>query len=301
MLAAVAAAASFLGLWTAVAGHGATRQRTDVHPMALRLPGTAPGHSVSGCEQELERTEPRGLPRLVIIGASFTAGVGSGPSRSWAVLLARYLRWDAVVYGVPGVGYVRAGVGREGPVAAEVARLGLAALQPSLVIVQAGHDDIRVPARLERQRVEQAIASIRAAAPHARLALLTVFVRRSPSPAAYRTDRAIVQAARAADRAAIIIDPLTADWVFSRAGDGLHPTAAGSAWIADQVAAILRDHGVRPAPIGAGLRPVICNRTSVPPPTGTSARTVPPWPSTTWRTMDSPRPEPGTLRAATVR
>jgi len=46
---------------------------------------------------------------LVIVGASFTAGIGSGPGRSWGVLLARHLRWHAVVSGVPGAGYVRAG------------------------------------------------------------------------------------------------------------------------------------------------------------------------------------------------
>lgn len=46
---------------------------------------------------------------LAIVGASFTAGVGPGrPGQSWAVLLARLLHWDAVVYGDPGAGYVRA-------------------------------------------------------------------------------------------------------------------------------------------------------------------------------------------------
>jgi hypothetical protein len=75
--------------------------------------------------------------------------------------------------------------------------------------VQAGHDDIGVPPAPERQRVEQAIAAIRAAAPRARIVLLTVFGGRSPAAAASRTDRAIVTAARAADRAVIIIDPTT--------------------------------------------------------------------------------------------
>ena len=264
MLAAVAAAASFLGLWTAVAGRGAVRpaQPTAAHPVALRLPSSRPP-AVSACEQKRERTHPRRIPSLVIVGASFTAGTGSGPSRSWAVLLARRLRWGAVVYGVPGAGYVRAGAGHNGPVAAELARLGLRALQPSLVIVQAGHDDIGVPPALVGQRVEQAIALIRADAPRARIALLTVFARHSPPAAAYRADRTIVAAARAADRAVIVIDPLAAGWAFPRARDGLHPTAAGSAWIASQVAAILGAHGVRPAPPSDSVRPgpLICDRT----------------------------------------
>ncbi len=266
MLAAAVAALSLLGLGTAAAVRGAIRPPSAVphpvaaYPVVLRQPGPTPAYRRSGvpaCERELGPVRPR----LVAVGASFTAGVGSGPGRSWAVLLARRLRWNAVVYGVPGAGYVRAGARREGPVVAEVDRLGLSALKPSLVIVQAGHDDIGVPPELERQRVEQAIAVIRADAPRARIVLLTVFPGRSPAAAAYRTDRAIVTAARVADRAVIIIDPLTGRWRFPHVRDGLHPTAAGSAWIAGRVAAVLRQHGVRPAPApaGAGPGPTLCD------------------------------------------
>jgi acyl-CoA thioesterase I len=266
MLAAVAAAVSLLGLVTAVAVQEAGRPPAAVpHPVAayavvLRQPGPKPGYrhvGVSACEQELGPARPR----LVVLGASFTAGVGSGPSRSWAVLLARRLHWNAVVYAVPGAGYVRAGARREGPVVAEAGRIGLSALKPSLVIVQAGHDDIGVPPELERQRVEQAIAVIHADAPRAPIALVTVFAGRSPAAAAYRTDRAIITAARAADRAVIIIDPLTLGWRFPHVRDGLHPTAAGSAWITGKVAAVLREHGVRPAPppAGASPNPIVCD------------------------------------------
>jgi acyl-CoA thioesterase-1 len=235
------AAASLLVLWPASA--------TPAVPHA------------GACEREIERASGTGVPRLAIVGASFTAGVGSGPGRSWAVVLARHLRWDAVVNGVPGAGYVRAGAGRAGspgPVAAEIARAGLRALQPSLVIVQAGHDDIGVPPALERRRVEQAVGVIRAEAPRAKIVLLTVFPGRSHRGAS-RTDRAIVAAARAADPAVIIIDPLTAGWRYAHVRDGLHPTAAGSAWIAGRVAAVLREYGVRPAPVSAGPGAIICD------------------------------------------
>ena len=212
-------------------------------------PGSA--YSLAACEQKLERDRPAGpgMPALAIVGASFTAGVGPGnPGKSWAVLLARLLHWDAVIYGDPGAGYVRAGVGRKGPVAAEIAQLDLHVLAPPLVIIQAGHDDIGVPLSVERRRVEQAVALIHAEAPHARIALLTVFAGRSRSAAAYRTDHAIVTAGRAADRNVIIMDPLAAGWTFPRAHDSLHPTAPGGAWIARTVAWILRKHGIRPAP-----------------------------------------------------
>jgi lysophospholipase L1-like esterase len=201
------------------------------------------------------------VPTLAIVGASFTAGVGPGnPGKAWAVLLARQLHWNAVVYGDPGAGYVRAGLGRKGrrgPIADEITRIGVGALKPELVIVQAGHDDIGVPPRLEERRVEQAIDLIRAEAPRAQIALLTVFAGRSRSAAAYRTDHAIVAGGIAADRGVIIMDPLTGGWTFPRSRDGLHPSAAGSVWIAAKVAGILREHGLLAQPAGRGA--VVCD------------------------------------------
>jgi lysophospholipase L1-like esterase len=213
--------------------------------------------TLAACEARLE-DDPDGLPTVAVVGASYTAGVGPDEAaRSWAVLLARELRWNAVVYGVPGVGYVRAGAGDHGPVIRMLARLGLSALDPALVIVQAGHDDSGVPASLERQRVGQVIAAIRAAAPRARIALLTVFTGPSgPSPSLDQTNDAIIAAARAADPGVIIMDPL-AGWSFGHAHGGLHPTAAGDAWIAARAEAIVRAHGVVPAV--AGSDPVICD------------------------------------------
>ena len=99
---------------------------------------------LTGCEQQLQPGRRPGVPTVAIVGASITAGVGAeDPAGSWAVLLARQLHWNAFVYGVPGAGYVHPGLGRKGPVAAEIARAHLGALQPALVIVQAGHDDMR--------------------------------------------------------------------------------------------------------------------------------------------------------------
>jgi GDSL-like Lipase/Acylhydrolase family len=195
---------------------------------------------------------------VAIVGASFTAGVGPGyPDRSWAVLLARVEHWDAVIYGDPGAGYVRPGVQHMGPVAAELARVGLRPLDPDLVIVQAGHDDIGEPLQSVRLRVAQAIALIQAEAPRARIALLTVFGGKSHAARVYQTDQAIVSAAQAGDPDVIIMDPLTGRWVFPRVHGGLHPTAVGDVRIELKVAEILRQNGVVPAPAGPGS--LICD------------------------------------------
>jgi lysophospholipase L1-like esterase len=218
---------------------------------------------LAACEQRMQRARQqpgRHVPTVVIVGASFTAGVGPGnPDGSWAALLARHLGWDAVVYGDPGAGYVRPGIHRRGPVSREISQVNLRELNPALVIVQAGHNDMGVPAGVEQVRVKQVLAQIRAAVPDAGIAIITVFAGRLHRPAAYQTDRTIVAAARAADPAVIIMDPLAVPhpWKFARVRDGLHPTAAGSKWIAGQVSQILQGRGVQPvlAARGAGVSP----------------------------------------------
>jgi lysophospholipase L1-like esterase len=214
---------------------------------------------LAACEARIERA-PHRAPTVAIVGASYTAGTGpDNPDLSWAVGLARLLHWNAVIYAVPGAGYVQAGDGRRGPMARMLTEEGLHALAPALVIVQAGHDDVGVPTGLERRQVGAAVNLIRAAAPGARIALLTTFAA-SPdgSPALRQTDHAIVTAGTAADPNAIVMDPLAGRWVFPHAHGGLHPTAAGDAWIARTVAGILRAHGVRPAPATSSA-PVICD------------------------------------------
>lgn len=175
-------------------------------------------------------------------------------------MLARTLRWDSVIYGVPGAGYVAAGPSGRGPVGRMLDAEGLRGLDPSLVIVQAGHDDGGVPPLIEARQVTRAVDEIRAQAPHAQIALLTTFTR--PLTGQWRlydrTDDAIVTAARAADPDAIIMDPLTGRWKFAHFdGSGLHPTATGDDEIAQRVTAILQAHGIV-ADSSATAVPLIC-------------------------------------------
>jgi lysophospholipase L1-like esterase len=191
---------------------------------------------------------------LAVVGASFTAGIGpDSPRRSWAVRLAGMLGWNAVILGDPGAGYARRGLGHEGPARRLLEREHLAALRPALVIVQFGYDDIGVPAAVERRQVRDTIGLIRAQAPRARIALVTVFTAGRASAAATLLDRVIVSSATAADPDVIIGDPLRQGWVFAHAvRGGLHPSAAGDQRIASIMDRLLRAHGVRPA---ASVRP----------------------------------------------
>jgi lysophospholipase L1-like esterase len=215
--------------------------------------------SLGSCEARLERG-PRQIPTVAIVGASYTAGVGpDNPALSWAVGLARLLHWNAVIDGVPGAGYVRASSSGRGPMSHMLADEALRGLNPALVIVQSGHDDVGVPAGLELRQVEAAVHQIMTAAPGARIALVTTFASTpNGTPALWDTDRAIVAAGIAADPQAVVMDPLAGRWAFQHAGGGLHPTAAGDAWIARTVAGLLLAHGIRPAP-EIGTAPVICD------------------------------------------
>jgi lysophospholipase L1-like esterase len=186
---------------------------------------------------------------LVVIGASFTAGEGApGPAEGWAVRLARLIRWRAVTLGVPGVGYTRQGVDHLGPLSRLLDRLHLGALHPALVIIQAGHDDQRIPAAVEAEHVAGLVSSLRSEVPLARLAFLTVFPPSAASAATRTaeaaTDSTIVSAIRERDPPAIVIDPLRSRWHFPRAADGLHPTALGGLLIAGRVARALTRAGV---------------------------------------------------------
>lgn len=231
---------------------GADAGRSDQPMLSVATP-------LAACEARIEH-QPRRLPIVAIAGASYTAGIGPGhPELSWAVALAWQLRWNAVVYGVPGTGYVTGGASGRGPVSKMLSAERLRGLGPALVIVQAGHNDLGAPVALEDRQVRATVALIRAAVPRARIGLLTTFaVSPAGSPALRRLDHAIITAGTAAAPGAIIMDPLAGPWVFPRAGDGLHPTGDGDTWIARTVAGVLRANGVRPAPANSGS-PVVCD------------------------------------------
>jgi acyl-CoA thioesterase-1 len=199
------------------------------------------------CPSEPTPSKLPGRPLMVVVGASFTAGVGaSSPAASWAYLLAGYLGWRADVRAVPGAGYVRAGKDDMGPVGRLLAEGDLARTSPSLVVVQAGHDDIGEPSSLITKRETADLQLVRKLAPDARLAIISVFLRHGiePSQRDIQTNNTIVATAEKVDPGVIVFNPIAGHWHFKRAGGGLHPDEAGDAWIARHVAEGLVARGV---------------------------------------------------------
>jgi acyl-CoA thioesterase-1 len=260
--------------WVVVRGHDAASARVAASGQPASRP-YRPGGVPSGLPvlHLLTRASPLGAcetrigpaasraPAVAIVGASYTAGVGpDNPKLSWAVRVAQRMRWNAVIYGVSGAGYVRSAHDGGGPMIELLQREDLRRLDPALVIVQAGYDDAGVPAAVERRQVSATVDFIQDTVPAARIALLTTFTTPSGATAALRaTNQAIISGGVATDPGIIVMNPLAGRWRYAHVdGRGLHPTEAGDQWIAGKVAAILTARGL-PAATAGGRPPVICD------------------------------------------
>lgn len=190
---------------------------------------------------------PSSVPTLLAIGASFTAGVGSGhASANWAAQLAERMGWRAVTVGVPGAGFSEAGADGIGPFSNELAIGRRLVEHPKVIIVQGGHDDWRIPGNTERRNVTRLVGRLAKLTWKPTLVFLSVFVTPNEPAAVLRqqqtTDATILAAVRAVDPAAITINPFR--WRFARRLGGLHPTASGYATIAQRVAQRLAAAGI---------------------------------------------------------
>ncbi len=241
----LAPAASASG--TAPAVPGSPRPTRPHSPARIRVADKPLIVATSLCPSEPSPSKLPGRPVMVVVGASFTAGVGaSSPTASWAYLLAGYVGWRAVVRGVPGAGYVSAGKDDMGPVGRLLAEADLSQAHPSLVVIQAGHDDIGEPLSLIAKRETADLEFIRKYASDARIAIVSVFVRRGtkPSPPDIQTNNTIVATAEKVDPGVIIFNPIAGHWRFPRVSGGLHPDEGGDIWIARHVAEGLVAKGV---------------------------------------------------------
>jgi acyl-CoA thioesterase-1 len=234
------------------AGHLSSQHRCSEAPLRWRA------HPVGPYRAEETYAGAGHHPLMVVVGGSFTAGVGAArPSLGWPYLLGRLLGWRVLGVGVPGAGYVAAGEGLAGPMRRELADAGLGRHHPGLVILQAGHNDIHAPPAALRRAVVRTVATVRRSWPSAAVVALTVFPKGPASPRARSTDRVIVQALKASDPSVLVLNPVTGHWRFPTVPDRLHPSPSGHLWIAQRVAAALVAHGLaqrRPAS-GASVRP----------------------------------------------
>lgn len=200
MVAIVAVLGGVVGLTHHETRHASTRNsRADAAACARTTYGTN-GRAVH--QSTTKRT-----PSLAVVGASFSAGEGSGARQAaWPTDFARRMHWRLAVSAEPGAGYVARGDHGCGPFLNLANQLELAQLQPDMVLVQGGYNDIGKPLGLIRRKVISLIDSLRARAPEARIGVLTVFTPRNRlSRMARLTNRTIVHAARHAEPNVLVL------------------------------------------------------------------------------------------------
>ena len=146
-----------------------------------------------------------------------------------------------------GAGYLNHGAADNGPYSVLLANMDLARLRPSIVLVEGGYNDAGSDPFAVAAAVVSLIQTIHQEVPAATVVVMGSFdanVVGSPTPPVSAVNSTILDAAQSVDPKPVIIDPLTADWEFARAGDNLHPTATGHKRIAGCVAGGLIQDGI---------------------------------------------------------
>lgn len=181
-------------------------------------------------------TPTAATPSVVVIGDDFTSGTAQNTGPEWPALLG--LDADVTAQGVAESGYLVGG--------ADATFADRAAALPAttnVVVFLGGGDD---PVAGLQAGVESAIAAARTAAPESRLIVVGPPWTGSPDAvAASMIARRDAVAAAASAAGVVFVDPIADGWFADRAGlvgtDGIHPTDAGHARIAERLRPVLQE------------------------------------------------------------
>ncbi|MET9329000.1 SGNH/GDSL hydrolase family protein [Tsukamurella sp. NPDC003166] len=169
---------------------------------------------------------------IVVIGASISTGYEVAGVVAYPRMISAIAGRSVYLSARSGAGY------NDGAIAGLTQAANLPAHDPSLVVVQAGSNDVGASTSAIDAQVRQVITTVRRQAPNARVALITVFPTvRGSGPDARATEAAIVGAARSVDPTVSVISPLSEGWVYGSSADG-HPDAATHQKLAERVAAL---------------------------------------------------------------
>jgi lysophospholipase L1-like esterase len=176
--------------------------------------------------------------KAVFLGDSFTSGwSGAGiGSHGWPGLVGADRGWKIVNLAVAGTGYMNPGWTHQ----TIGSRVDAAIRQkPQVVVVAGGHNDSRWAAATTGRAAIRVIDRLHAALPDAAIVIVAPIWQDGSPPARCLALRDALRR-KAAAIGAVFIDPLADRW-FAGAGhrfigpDGLHPTNAGHAWIANRI------------------------------------------------------------------
>lgn len=170
---------------------------------------------------------------IMVIGASISTGYEVAGVVAYPRMISAIARRSVYLSARSGAGY------GDGSIAGLTQAANLPAHKPSLVVVQAGSNDVGRSAAAISTQVQQVISTVRRQAPGAKVALVTVFPTiHGTGPNARATESAIVTAARSVDPSVSVISPLSEGWEYGTSADG-HPDAATHQKLAERVAALV--------------------------------------------------------------
>lgn len=209
-------------------------------PTATASPASTPTASAPAQQPGIELPAE---PVLLILGDSYTAGVGAGsPNQGWANLVAGQLGYPTNIDGVPGTGFAWGG-GPQDELAGEyeVRLRDIAAnpaFVPNILILQGGQNDSQIPNASEVEAATaQTIEAARRFWPGVQVVVLGPSAPQ-PFPEELRGVNSAVRAGAAA-ASAPYIDAFEAGWFTSANSpnfdfDGSHVNTAGHAYIAEK-------------------------------------------------------------------
>jgi lysophospholipase L1-like esterase len=190
---------------------------------------------------------PTAAPKVTtvaVLGDSYTGGsaMDSGQRAEWPALLAgRHPTWRVVPFAVGGSGFV---AGQQGGEHFALRLDRIVAAQPQVVIVEGGHNDIGLPQAQVQTAAQQVLTLLRAGLPQATIVVLGVLW-----PGPLPQQMLDLDAALARDAQAVGGTYVDARGWFTAqpsmiGSDGIHPTDAGHAMLADRIGAAVTAAGV---------------------------------------------------------
>ncbi|BBY64119.1 Rv0518 family GDSL lipase [Mycolicibacterium helvum] len=187
------------------------------------------------------------LSRIAVIGDSYTTGTdegGQGPqswtSRAWLLLASQGARVDANVAAEGGAGYgIR---GNRGSLFEDLTTR-VVDRDDALVVFFGSRNDQPVDMQAYPRLVGDTFQIARRAAPKAKFLVIgPPWPTADPPPEVLALRDSLCAQARAAG--AVFIDPLAEGWFVGRPDligpDGVHPTDAGHAYMAEKIAPLIR-------------------------------------------------------------
>jgi lysophospholipase L1-like esterase len=193
-------------------------------------------------------------PVVMILGDSYTAGLPDvAPEQTFAADTARRLKWQLIIAGQYGSGFVTPG--RTGKTFGTLFDEQLAwRPAPDMVVVSGGHNDWPRSYDQVTSAARRLLTAIRHRWPDSRLVLMGPLWGSDPPPKGLQVRDALQQAA--GELRVPFIDPLAEQWItgdiHSGIGnapayirrDGTHPNPAGNRYFADRLITDLRKLGL---------------------------------------------------------